>query len=577
MKMKLKTLCVLPMSVIAVFLCMLVLTGCSGATDINDYLSNGGSAPYDPSKAVTVSDFVPKSGGVGQQLVIKGSNFGNDSSIVKVMIGGKQAPLVNVKSNNLYCFVPAGAYSGEIEVIVGESGKEQTATASEKFVYERKMVVGTLCGYKNSQDNQGWQPGPFETCAGFRNDGVMQFSPYNKDQLFIVYDKEPNWEAQHAIQLLDLKERTVQDVLPTSLFTGIISSNNLRLRTIDFAKDPFYYEEDGTRVGRLADQDENTQKAFKDNILQNRWSEHLIVSVDYHNDQYTAPMVYIVDRDLEGEFSANSSSKLLCAYNQCNGASIHPVNGELYFSSYTQGQMLRCDMEAYWESIEAEVAWDPYVNTSDFINVIFPIQDVGFECQIDIHPSGNYAYIVVINKSYMLKTDYNWETKTFSAPYQIAGQLNQRGTDDGVGKSAKLTRPYQGAFAVNPEYEKAGKDDIYDFYFCDSESDRIRFLSPEGIVYTYAGGGSSTHADGNSFGNENGELRDVARFHRPTGFVTKLTYDVLDSNGMPTRIFYILDTKNCQIRTIGYENESSDTAENAGTEDEGPEKEEGNE
>lgn len=33
------------------------------------------------------------------------------------------------------------------------------------------MVVGTLCGYRNNNDDQGWKDGPFETCAGFRNDG----------------------------------------------------------------------------------------------------------------------------------------------------------------------------------------------------------------------------------------------------------------------------------------------------------------------------------------------------------------------------------------------------------------------
>ncbi len=551
--MTLKTLRTPAACVVALF-ALLMIVGCT-ATDIEDYLYKDTTAPYDPSRSVSITDFVPKSGGVGQQLVIKGENFGNDTSIVSVVIGGKEAPLVSVKGDCLYCFVPSGAYSGEIELTVGAEGQQQTAMASEIFEYTRNMVVGTLCGYKNSNDDQGWITGSFETCCGFRNDGVMQFSPYNDNQLYIVYDKEPNWEANHAIQLLDLAERTVEDALPTSLFTGIISSGDLRLRTIDFATDPFYYTEDGVRDGRLADKDDYTQTIFKNNNLQNRWSEHLIVSVDYQNSTYTAPTVYIVDRDTQGDFSGNSSSKLLCAYNQCNGASIHPVNGELYFSSYTQGQMLRCDMDAYWNSIEMNTTWDAYANTSDYINVIFPIQDVSFECQIDIHPSGDYAYIVVINKHYILKTNYNWETKTFAAPYQMAGQLGTTGTDDGVGKSATLTRPYQGAYAVNTEYEEDGKDDIYDFYFCDSESNRIRYMTPEGIVSTYAGGGEATHADGLSYGSENGELRDVARFYRPTGFVTKLTDEVLDSSGKPTRIFYILDTRNCLIRTIGYENE----------------------
>ena len=213
--MNLRTLRVLPTGVFAVVMCIMALTGCGGTTDINDYLVNNSASPYDPSKAVTISDFVPKSGGVGQQLVIKGTNFGNDTSIVKVMIGGKEAPLVSTKGDNIYCFVPSGAYSGEIEVTVGSASEEQTATASEKFEYQRKMVVGTLCGYKNSRDDQGWSESgtSFDKVCGFRNDGVMQFSPYNHNHLFVVYDREPNYEAAHAIQLIDLENRVVKDLL----------------------------------------------------------------------------------------------------------------------------------------------------------------------------------------------------------------------------------------------------------------------------------------------------------------------------------------------------------------------------
>ena len=98
----------------------------------------------------------------------------------------------------------------------------------------------------------------------------------------------------------------------------------------------------------------------------------------------------------------------------------------------------------------------------------------------------------------------------------------------------------------------------------------IRCLTPEGIVSTYAGGGANTHADGLVWGSEDGELRDVARFYRPTGLVSDLTYDVLDADGKPTRIFYILDTQNRLIRTIGYENEDANTGtDDSVTEDTG--------
>ena len=50
----------------------------------------------------------------------------------------------------------------------------------------------------------------------------------------------------------------------------------------------------------------------------------------------------------------------------------------------------------------------------------------------------------------------------------------------------------------------------------------------------------------------------MARFYRPTGLVSDWNEAVLDEEGKPTRIFYILDTMNRQIRTIGYEHEENE-------------------
>ena len=110
------------------------------------------------------------------------------------------AVVVSVKSKSIYCYLPGAAYDevdgnrllAHIEVTVGGKGKkEQTARASSTFEYERKMVVGKLCG-KNAEtfDQVIWNAGSFDECTGFKNDGVMQFSPYNHDQLFIVYDQD---------------------------------------------------------------------------------------------------------------------------------------------------------------------------------------------------------------------------------------------------------------------------------------------------------------------------------------------------------------------------------------------------
>ena len=537
-------------------------TGCDSSTTAEDYVGVQVTDPYDPSQPVTITSFVPTSGGVGQQLVLHGSNFGNDVSQLHLTIGGKDAVIASVKSEALYCFVPSGAFTGEIVLTVGEGASAKTVQAPGKFDYQRKMVVGNLCGYINERGEAPWIDGPFETTTGFKNDGVMQFSPYNHDQLFVLYDKEPRLgENQHGIQLVDLKERTVTTIINISMF------NNERMRTIDFAVDPFAYEEHGLLYQTGEDELGNPtyyatpEWEAKASPKQMSYREHLIVSVDQYDANFRAPAVWIVDRNVAtGEFDNSSPHRLIACYNQCNGASLHP-NGELYFSSYTQGEILRLDMDQYWATLPLDggASWDPYAidNTAAFERLI-KVQDNSYECQIDIHPTGQYAYIVVINRNYILRTDYNEKTKRFSTPYVIAGQLGVEGFDDGVGQSATMRRPYQGTFVKNDQYEAANYGDIYDFYFCDSRNDAIRYLTPDGIVTTYAGGSANTHADGLTNGSENGELRDVARFSRPTGLVNDVHKDKI--TGENTLIFYILDTNNAKLRTITME-EDEDTTE----------------
>ena len=581
MKLKLKQLTSYLLAT-ALSVAGLGVLSCESSTTAADYQGVQSSEAFDPSKPVKISRFTPDRGSVGQQIVITGENFGNDTSRVKVTIGGKDAVVVSVRSSVLYAYVPGAAYdkvsgqvlTGEVEVSVSDgAGTTKTGTAPGVFTYERKMVVGRLCGrmfdaYDHAEWNMGSFAGSPDAVSGFKNDGVMQFSPYNHDQLFIVYDQEPRFGTiAHSIQLLDLKEQTVKDILPLSLFSG------QRLRTIDFAVDPFMYDEDGQFQSRLDDEGANTayaNQAWLDTAShdQLKWREHLIISADNNSDDYTANSVYIVHRDKKtGEFNDKSIVAALANYRQCNGASLHP-NGELYFTSYTLGEVLRLDMDKYWPYLLPDSlggprgSWNPYAknnwnddnagtNSSRAFEKLFTVQDSSWEFQVDIHPSGKYAYIVVINRSYILRTDYNEDTHRFSAPYRIAGDMSERGFKDGVGTSARLKRPYQGTFVKNEQYEAEGKEDIYDFYFCDSENDAIRLLTPEGIVKTYAGGGADTHNDGNTYGNENGELRDFARFHRPTGIVNDVHRDAI--TGENTLIFYILDTYNYCIRTITME------------------------
>lgn len=467
------------------------------------------SLPFDPSKPVLVSDFTPKEGAAYQKLLIYGDNFGNDPSLVNVTIGGKKAVIINVMGNSLYCLVPSGAFSGEVIVSVGKDDNLKTVTAEAIFDYQKKMVVGTLVGYRNEYDNQGWKDGPFETAAGFRDPGCLTFDPINPHHLWVVYDGAD-------IQLLDLEKREVSTPLSRSRFGGH------RLRSLEFTND----------------------------------GEYMIVSVDTDaGGTGNAPSVYLMKRNAGGTFNNQSDAQLLASYKQTNGATLHPVNNnEMYFNSYERGQVFRMDLNNYFETINSGGTWSGNLTSGNYTE-LFTIQDTGWEFKIHIHPSGNYAYIVVINQHYILRSDYNWAEKRFAPTYVVAGQVRSNAWVDGAGASARLNKPYQGVFVKNPDYVAEGRADEYDFYFAESGNHAIRKLTPEGIVSTFAGRGRSGQAaDNNFWGTEDGDLREVARFRDPSG----LAYDE-ESN-----TFYILDTVGRKIRTISMESEDEDQGEDQG-------------
>lgn len=467
---------------------------------------NANVAAFDPSKPVIISDFTPKEGGAYQKIVIYGENFGSDPSLLEVSIGGKKATIINTQGTSLYCFVPSGAFSGEIKVSVGEGENVQTATASTAFIYQKKMVVGTLCGYRNNNDDQGWKDGPFETCAGFRNDGFLKFDPANPNHLYVCYD------GKKEIQLIDLENRTLSSPMNNSTLP------NNRLRSIDFTIDKKY----------------------------------MIVAIDYADQQERSQSVYIIERNSKGTFDNDCDAQELASYKQCNGAFIHPKNGELYFNSYDKGQLYRLDLNDYFEAIKNGGTWDPKVISNDKFQLLYTVADPGWEYRTYIHPEGEYAYIVVRNQHYILRTDYDKANKRFVFPYVVAGARGKDAWVDAVGTEARMSTPDQGVFVLNEEYVKEGRPDHYDFYFTEKGNHCVRLMTPEGIVKTYAGRGNSTSVtDNNVWGSEDGDLREVARFRDPTGF----TYDP------GTNTFYILDTVGRKIRTISMEKEETSADE----------------
>ncbi len=435
--------------------------------------------PYDPTQSVAVTDFMPKSGGANEQMIIYGSNFGNDASIVHVYIGGQEAVVIGVKNEVLYCLIPRQADEGTVEVQVGEGDNTSAiATIDLKLDYIKRTLVSTLCGEVDEEGEYETKDGTFDDCGGFFNPSWFSFDPQSPNLLYMVQDGVEGGD----VRLLDMEAETVTTPITRAM------GNWGRMRSINWTLD----------------------------------GEYMIISNDQGNEDG-------ISTSILSRANYFQDPQILTSYKQCNGAAIHPVNGELYFNSYEKGQFFRFDLDEYFDRGLGVKAYEE----------LFKIQDNSWEFNVRIHPSGNYAYIVVINQHYILRTNYNWDTKKFTSPFVVCGEARSADWVDGAGTSARLNNPYQGVFVKNEDYVAQGKEDVYDFYFTERGNHDIRILTPEGKVTTYAGRGSE-NVNSFAYGYIDGGLRDEARFNGPEA----LAYD--EEN----KIFYIGDCKNHVIRTI---------------------------
>lgn len=467
------------------------------------------SMRFDPSKEVVITRFTPETGLAYQQLLIYGENFGTDPSIVTVTIGGQEATLVSVTGTNIYCYVPTKAYTGIIEVIINDGRTERKATAQKAFDYKSEMMTSTLCGFRTTEDRNDWITGPFETAYGFRTWSELCFDPVNKKHLYIGYDE------YNYIQVIDLEKREVRNAVSVSS----IGRGN-RVRSVAFSKASAKYN-----------------KAE---------GQYMIFTLDDAGNGNDTPNVFMIERNANGTFDNSKPIITLANYKQCNGATVHPINGEVYFNSYERGQVFCFNLDDYWADPNG---WNPTVEKNPKIEMLFTIADPNWEFKITFHPSGTYAYINVINNAYILRSDYDSSSKRLVTPYTVAGGYKVHGYADGVGTSARFDHPYQGVFVKNEEYTMG---DQYDYYISEKGNHDIRKITPDGIVSTFAGRGTNGFAsDNNYWGADDGALRTQTRFRDPSG----MTYD------HETNTFYIHSTVGRTIRTISIDSGEDTSAE----------------
>ena len=94
-----------------------------------------------------------------------------------------------------------------------------------------------------------------------------------------------------------------------------------------------------------------------------------------------------------------TNRRTIVNYNGCACAAIHPQNGDLYFTHFQKGHLYRVKKDILQEFVDGTRT--TAVSPGTGADYMFTVQDKEWEFNIIIHPTGNYAYLMVINKHYI--------------------------------------------------------------------------------------------------------------------------------------------------------------------------------
>lgn len=516
------------------------MMSCSDDLDIQIVKVKG--EPHDPSQPIEVTDFSPKTGAAGQQMVIYGKNFGIDPSIIKVTVGGAEAVVVSACGDAIYCLTPSksetdaepefnpsdddepipGAQDGgdeggassansrSVYVAVGPQGAMQSAMAGEAFAYEPTWHVRTVVGEVNDKKEAEIKDGPFGDCGNIMNAATFAADPFNPLHVYVSSDLYTGGTTngttnRSEVRLIDFEKKEVHSIFNAAYF------GKSRIRDVKFTRDE---------------------------------GKHMLVAFD--EGDMSVILVQRKEPGMTGKDAfANQPYDILTYTSQCNGVDVHPKTGSMFFNTYGDGAFYKFpdyELNPEMTSIYDCIGYDATHNYHKSKRM-FAHGERGQEMRVEIHPDGNYMLILQINGgTYIAKSMYNAMTDTFGMMSAYIGMHSTAGGGSGyvddVGTKAKTNSPRQIAWVKNPEY--AGNTDEYDAYFTDRSNHCIRKITPSGVVSTFAGRGSGT---GNPWGYADGLARGEALFDCPCA----LMYNE------ERNVFWVGDTWNLRIREIYYE------------------------
>lgn len=112
---------------------------------------NNTGTEYDPNKPVQLTTFYPDSGRYLEQVMLEGSNFGNDPEQIRVWFNNKKAAVIGSTGTRMYVLAPR--LPGDTCVISVAIGNDSIAY-DKTFRYFSSVTVNTIAGNGNHDDYQ---------------------------------------------------------------------------------------------------------------------------------------------------------------------------------------------------------------------------------------------------------------------------------------------------------------------------------------------------------------------------------------------------------------------------------------
>ena len=186
---------------------------------------------YDPSKPVELTEFIPETGGMASQVIIKGSNFGTDASKLKVYFNKKEANVIRTIGNLAYVLTPRlPGDTCTISVVIGKDSLQY----EKPFYYQTKVHVYTVSGNPEEKKTE---------------DGTLVEARFDRP-FYLAVDKEKNifvgeWPCRARI--VNEERNSVVTLMNVSTSGEMMSGcTDVKNEVIYFPMNgmPYYYEFD---------------------------------------------------------------------------------------------------------------------------------------------------------------------------------------------------------------------------------------------------------------------------------------------------------------------------------------------